>query len=137
MTALKRREQSGQAQRHVGAVVEGQQQQFQMCQALGGGCGDAGNDSQQVFRHGRDDVLDVAPAIGFEQLREALTLEVAAEQGGEPRAGHTKRKTVGLIAGQHEDVAQQFSYRVGLNSAAVRCTGISPLFVPIREEFLS
>ena len=67
-------------------------------------------------------------ALGCEQLGKALILQIAAEQGAEPRAGDTKRIAAGLIAGQHEDVAEQLAHRIGIDVAAVR-RAASPRFL--------
>ena len=68
MLAAERRQQSGQAQRRVRAIVERQQQQFQMRhRAIFGNRRDAGDSGQHFLGHDADDVLDLAPAFRLEQ----------------------------------------------------------------------
>ena len=79
---------------------------------------------------------DLAPGLGCEQLGKTPILQIAAGQRAEPRAGDTKRKTAGLIAGQHEDVAEQLAHGIGIDVAAVRCTRFAASLVPIGKELL-
>jgi hypothetical protein len=57
-----------------------------------------------------------------------------AEQGADPRSGDAKRVGSQVVVGQHEDVAEQFAYRAGLDLAAVRRPRIAALRIPIGEE---
>ena len=61
-------------------------------------------------------------------------LQVAAEQGADPRSGDAKRIAGLVVVGQHEDVAEQFAHRAGFDLAAVRRPRIAALRVPIGEE---
>ena len=67
---FERRQQSGQADRRMRAVVERQQQQFQMRRrTVFRRCGDAGNRRQHFFGDVVDDVLDLAAAVRGKQRR--------------------------------------------------------------------
>ena len=98
------------------------------------GRGDAGDRGQHFFGDDRDDVLDLAAAVGCEQRRKAAILQVAAEQGANPRPGDAKRVAGGCIVGQHEDVAEQSAHRARLDLAAVRRPRVAALVIPIGEE---
>ena len=68
------------------------------------------------------------------QRRKASILQIAAEQGADPGAGDAKRIAGGGVIGQHEDIAEQFAHRAGLDLAAVRRARVAALFVPICEK---
>src|SRR6185437_12850002 len=70
---------------------------------------------------------------GGKQGRKALVLHVATEQCADAGAGDTKG--IARFAGEHEDVAEQFAHRIGIDVAAVRRTAIAASAVPIGEEF--
>ena len=71
---------------------------------------------------------------GANSAGEAGVLEVAAEQGADPRAGDAKRVAGVVVVGQHEDVAEQFAHRTGFDLAAVRRARIAAFRVPIGEK---
>jgi hypothetical protein len=132
---FERRQYAGQADRGMRAVVEGQQQQFQMRgRAVFGGRGNAGNRRQHFLGDVAYDLLDLAAAVRCKQGREAGVLEVAAEQGRNPRAGNAKRVAGVVVVGQHEDVAEQVAHRIGLDLAAVWRPRVAALGIPIGEE---
>src|SRR6185437_12921697 len=108
VSIAERRQQAGETHRHMGAGIERQQQQFEMRRrTVLRGRGDAGHRGQRLFGHDRDDVLDLAAAVRREQRRKAAILQVAAEQGANPRPGDAKWVAAGCIIREHKDVAEQ------------------------------
>src|SRR5271165_5193752 len=99
------------------------------------GRGDAGDRRQHFFGDVADDVLYFAPAFGCKQAGEALVLQIAAEQGRDARSGDAEGIAGIAVVGQHEDVAEQFAHRAGLDIAAVGRARIAALAIPISEEF--
>ena len=119
----------------MGADVERQQQQFQMCRgAILRSRGDAGDGGQHFFRYHGDDVPDIAACFRRKQRGKAPVFQIAAEQGADPGAGDAEGMAGRTVIRQHEDIAEQFAHRSGLDLAAVRRTRGAALLVPIREE---
>src|ERR1700682_5595598 len=96
--------------------------------------GDAGDGGLHFFRYHGDDILDLAAAAWGEQRGKAPVLQIAAEQGADSGSGDAKRITGGGVIRQHEDIAEQFAHRAGLDLAALRRARAGARVLPIRES---
>ena len=84
---------------------------------------------------GGDDFLDLAPGFRRKQRGKTVVLHVVAEQGADAACQRRERDSrPGSVVGQHEDVAEQFAHRAGLDLAAVGRACFAALVCPNRRR---